>query len=661
MYTILLAEDNALNREMLSRRLERRGYRIIQVENGAEAIAQIQSTRPHLILMDLSMPVLDGWEATRRLKADPATRAIPIIALTAHAMIGDREKALAAGCDGFATKPVDLPKLLILIEDFQTKLSPAAPAAPAPAPARPAPAPVAAPAASTVTRNTLLVVDDNDLNREMLSRRLIKNGYQVVTAARGRDALEIIRRQEIDLVLLDIMMPEMNGLQVLAVIRETYTMLEMPVIMVTAKGQSDDMVTALKQGANDYVSKPIDFPVVLARIQTVLALRHNARGSVGDRAVAPPPSAPVVPALPHGPAPAPLSRSNPSSGSHRSSRPGAREDVSRGAQELAAGQLLGKCLLMEEIGRGSYGRVYRALHTSLKISVVVKILQANDHEALEAFKAEARILAQLNHPNIVRIMDFEDDAENPYVVLENVQGYSLAELIEQSGHVRLDRVLQIIFQTVAGLSAAQGIGIVHRDIKPGNILITRSGEAKVADLGLALLVNSADRSSTADGKAGSATTVGTAAYMAPEQARDSSQVDHRADIYSLGVTFYQAVTGQLPFTGKTANSVLLKHASEAPVPPHRLVPALDPAVSRVILRMLEKDPDDRHPTYAELQADLADLMGQDARQATPSSDPGSTTDRKLSKTTKTALSLRNLRDRLAEITLGKPKEEPPLH
>src|SRR5579862_6352016 len=111
MFCILLAEDNALNREMLSRRLERRNYRVIQAEHGEEAIARARSEQPDVILMDLSMPVLDGWEATRRLKADPATRNIPIIALTAHAMIGDREKALRSGCDDFATKPVDLPVL----------------------------------------------------------------------------------------------------------------------------------------------------------------------------------------------------------------------------------------------------------------------------------------------------------------------------------------------------------------------------------------------------------------------------------------------------------------------------------------------------------------------------------------------------------------------
>lgn len=112
MTTILLVEDNELNRDMLSRRLARQGYQVVQAVDGGEAIERARDSAPDLILMDLSLPVIDGWEATRRLKADEATRRIPVIALTAHAMAGDREQAMAAGCDDFDTKPVELPRLL---------------------------------------------------------------------------------------------------------------------------------------------------------------------------------------------------------------------------------------------------------------------------------------------------------------------------------------------------------------------------------------------------------------------------------------------------------------------------------------------------------------------------------------------------------------------
>jgi CheY-like chemotaxis protein len=116
MPKILLVEDNEMNRDMLSRRLEKRGYEVVIAVDGQQGVALAQSEAPTLILMDMSLPILDGWEATRQLKSTPGTRAIPIIALTAHAMSGDREKAVEAGADDFDTKPVDLGRLLEKIE-----------------------------------------------------------------------------------------------------------------------------------------------------------------------------------------------------------------------------------------------------------------------------------------------------------------------------------------------------------------------------------------------------------------------------------------------------------------------------------------------------------------------------------------------------------------
>lgn len=124
MSKILLVEDNEMNRDMLSRRLERRGYQVVIAEDGAAGVALAQSEHPDLVLMDMSLPVLDGWEATRQLKAGPETRDIPVIALTAHAMAGDEEKARAAGCNDYETKPVDLPRLLAKIETLLQRKSP---------------------------------------------------------------------------------------------------------------------------------------------------------------------------------------------------------------------------------------------------------------------------------------------------------------------------------------------------------------------------------------------------------------------------------------------------------------------------------------------------------------------------------------------------------
>jgi CheY-like chemotaxis protein len=121
MPKILLVEDNEMNRDMLSRRLERRGYQVVIAVDGQQGVDMARAEGPDLVLMDMSLPVLDGWEATRRLKAEASTRAIPVIALTAHAMAGDREKAMEAGCDDYDTKPIELPRLLGKIEELLGK------------------------------------------------------------------------------------------------------------------------------------------------------------------------------------------------------------------------------------------------------------------------------------------------------------------------------------------------------------------------------------------------------------------------------------------------------------------------------------------------------------------------------------------------------------
>lgn len=121
MARILLVEDNELNRDMLSRRLQKKGHEVVMAEDGAQGVALAEKASPDLILLDMSLPVIDGWEAARRLKASPRTSSIPLVALTAHAMSGDREKALEAGCDDYDTKPVDFPRLLAKIEALLAK------------------------------------------------------------------------------------------------------------------------------------------------------------------------------------------------------------------------------------------------------------------------------------------------------------------------------------------------------------------------------------------------------------------------------------------------------------------------------------------------------------------------------------------------------------
>ncbi len=279
---------------------------------------------------------------------------------------------------------------------------------------------------------------------------------------------------------------------------------------------------------------------------------------------------------------------------------------------LQPGSQIGKYLLIECIGKGGAGVVYRALHTKLKTPVAVKFLRpevlAGDPDALGRFTHEAQLLAQLIHPNVVRVLDYEDEPTRPYVVMEYVDGLSAADLLKQCGRVAPERATGITLDVIDGLDAARKIGVVHRDVKPGNVLLPREGPSKLVDLGLAVVARS-DTSGGVPSPSQSAPVEGTVGYMPPEQALGST-VDHRSDQYSLGCTLYHLVTGQLPFAGRSVPEVIMAHLRKPPTPPHEVAPGIPPALSRVILTMLEKSASDRYQDYATLRAELLRVFHQ---------------------------------------------------
>lgn len=273
------------------------------------------------------------------------------------------------------------------------------------------------------------------------------------------------------------------------------------------------------------------------------------------------------------------------------------------ACELPSGSILGRCLVTGRIASGSYGVVYRALHRTLNIPVAIKVLHPDllgpESTIARQFHSEAMLLARVTHPNIVRLWDYDDSVVPPYLVLEFVEGHNVAEMIERRGVLPASLCLKIVSQVADGLSAAHHLGIVHRDIKPGNILVTRDEKAKIADLGLATV---ADRGRQMHQSPEASTSVaGTVAYLAPEQAGSPGLVDHRSDIYSLGATFYHMLTGRMPFEGKTPLEVLMKHAQEALVPPSEVNSAINRRISDTVVRMMAKHPTDRFANYDDLR------------------------------------------------------------
>ncbi len=662
MTRILLVEDNHLNREMFARRLERKGFQVVCAADGREAVHKVQSEAVHLVLMDLSLPVMDGWEATRRLKGDAATRAIPVIAMTAHAMVGDREKALAAGCDDYETKPVDLPRLLAKINTLTSSRPAVAAVRPptaTPAPPREAarsarkqPSPAGAPPA-------ILVADDNQLNRELLSRRLERERFRVTLARDGREAIDLLVQERFDLVLLDLMMPQVNGIEVLRHIRASYSMLELPVIILTAKDQSDDMVTALKLGANDYVTKPFNFPVLLARLETQLSLRggraaapeagpHEATkaAAAGRR---PGPHSPAfraghadLPASPPAPALTPASgtltltpppeRGDAGGDAFPAERPFAgRADKRFDPQDhtwadsptITEGVTFADYQVLEELGRGGMGVVFKARHLRMNRVVALKIIH-KEHLArpngVQRFYREIQAAAQLNHPNIVLAYDAGQFEGTHFFAMEFVEGVDLNHLVKRQGQLPVPVACRFVAEAALGLQHAHEQGLVHRDIKPSNLLATWRGTSpswpgaaqervlppldkatiKILDFGVALLYDTADPSAAAAGMTRDGRVVGTADYMAPEQWMNAHKVDVRADLYSLGGTLYYLLTAQVPFPADEPMEKMLKHHLDEPVPVEMLRPNVPAVVSSVLRRLLAKKPEQRFQQPWEL-------------------------------------------------------------
>jgi len=261
---------------------------------------------------------------------------------------------------------------------------------------------------------------------------------------------------------------------------------------------------------------------------------------------------------------------------------------------------IGKYIVKGELGRGGMGAVYLAVQPGLGREVAIKelILSAvADPTALKRFMQEAQVMARTSHPNLVQVHDLEQIGDANYIVLEFVRGKSLRDRINQ-GTLPLPQTFAVMHGVLQALDYAHKHAIVHRDMKPENVLMSDEGDVKVADFGIARLTDDSGAGSTAT-KTG--TTVGTPQYMSPEQVA-SSKVDGRSDLYSAGIMFYELVVGQPPFTASEADgpfTLMAKHVQAPPKPPSVHRPGLDMGLEEVILKSLSKRPEDRYQSGQE--------------------------------------------------------------
>jgi serine/threonine protein kinase len=271
------------------------------------------------------------------------------------------------------------------------------------------------------------------------------------------------------------------------------------------------------------------------------------------------------------------------------------------AQQLLAGRTGGyrvdRYLLLDLIGQGGMGRVYLARDTRLSRPVALKILapeRLSKPRALARFQREARVGAQLQHENLVRIYDFGESDGRYFLVMEYIEGKTIASLLSEQGPMPSATAARLLRQVALGLEHAHRKGLIHRDVNPYNILVTHDGIPKLADLGLAIAMAEEDRV-TRDGA-----TIGTFDYVAPEQARHSRAADIRSDIYSLGCTFYHMCTGHVPFPGPSLPEKLFGHQCIEPTPLCRMVSGLPEGLSEIVQRMMKKSPDERYTTPMEV-------------------------------------------------------------
>ena len=272
------------------------------------------------------------------------------------------------------------------------------------------------------------------------------------------------------------------------------------------------------------------------------------------------------------------------------------------------GDRVGSYVLQEQLGSGSSCFVFRGWDAAKRLPVALKILNWENvfdrAAAMRQMRVEAVTLSRVKHPKVVRFFDFGFDPRWPYLVTEFIEGHPLGEILRSVGALPIEWSIHIISQVADALGAVWQAGLVHRDIKPDNVLVGPKGTAKLIDFGLA----KATSLQALAGQTGPEL-AGTASYLAPEQAIDASVVDLRADIYALGITFYEVLTGKLPFAGKNRIQMIFHHLNTVPIPPNQVNPKVPALVSDLCMWMLAKNPAERPQDYDELRTAFDAVVG----------------------------------------------------
>lgn len=448
----------------------------------------------------------------------------------------------------------------------------------------------------------LLVDDDEDL-RTLVGYNLERAGFAVTPAKDGLEALELLAGGTFDLVVSDVMMPRMHGFELCRRVREQPELDDIPFLFLTGKGDPDDQYRGLMGGADDYLAKPFDVAALLARVRGHLA-RRKRRPSSG---LSLPPAEP---------------RWCPSCGHRTPATLCPRDGVATvplpspeaPAVELEAGAVVAdRFRLVRLVGKGAMGQVFVADQLSINRRVALKLLQPrflSSENDLARFYREASVASQINHPHVVPVLDFGVDEVNrvPFIALGLVEGVTLRQLLANAGgSFDLDRGLRIALQMLGALEAAHAQGVVHRDLKPDNVMarVLPDGQLStvILDFGVAKRLGGEGPSVSRVGEL-----VGTPYWMSPEQV-ESRDVGPPSDLYGFGCLLYQMLSGKTPFEEEHSVRVMIAHV-KTPAPTLDRLPdgtPVPPLLTELLLGLLAKSPEAR-PTATQAAATLRGLL-----------------------------------------------------
>jgi CheY-like chemotaxis protein len=423
----------------------------------------------------------------------------------------------------------------------------------------------------------VLLVDDDPTVLRALARVLHAAGCETVTCSNGAGAVTLIETEAFDVVVSDIGMPGLGGIELLKLIRARA--IEVPVLLVTGSPALESAVEAVEYGAFKYLMKPIEHEALLDAIQRATGPQS---GVSRDRRGGGPASTP-------GPASRELARP-------RAAAPGT--------------VLAGRYELIRRVGQGGMGEVWEATQLLTRRSVAMKLLRASLGERPEMrsrLLREARAAAAIAHPNIVDIYDvFELDDGTPVIVMALLRGSTLGSALARDGRWTLTRSAELMLPVVSAVGAAHASGVIHRDLKPDNVFLSEDGglvHVKVVDFGIAKLVSGHELELGAMTETGAV--LGTPGYMAPEQVFGERDIDHRADIWSIGAMLYETLSGTRALAGDNIGQVLKRLVMQGVAPISSHVPDLEQDFAALLDRMLSTERDARPADLREVYDELA--------------------------------------------------------